>query len=230
MKFTKGMQALSLFLVLALAGAMFVPAVSAESNQEYRTEITPIDVNSEVTSFFNEKSDTTVKASEIISLVNPGYYQNLTDDQKKEFENLDVYIPDINDPEATSEFTIISKKKDPNTKGAFVVTAHVDGFVDNEFVWLGVEGVCYMGSQRADTLMPSLETSATLFHRTSSTWVQEEYETSSTSYGWYDEAVGTMWNPDSGDYRTTAVIYMVFPPGFEPQTWCAVGYSSIITK
>ena len=226
----KGLQALSLLLIVALAGAMFVPAVSAETDSEYITDITPVEVDSKVTSFFNEKSDTIVKASEVISLVDPEYYLNLKDEQKKDFENLDVYIPDINDPKATSEFNIISKKKDSSSKGEIPIYANVNGMVDNAFFWLGIEGVNYMASLSADNMMPSLETTAALFHRTSSTWVQEEYETSSTSYGYYNEAVGTMWNPESGDYRTTGVFYMVFPPGFEPATYCCVHYSSIISK
>jgi len=230
MKPEKIIRALTPLLIMALLTAMAVPAVSAETDSEYITDITPVEVDSKVTSFFNEKSDTIVKASEVISLVDPEFYLNLTDEQKKDFENLDVYIPDLNDPEATSEFNILSKKKDSSSKGEIPIYAHVNGMVDNAFFWLGFEGVNYMASQSADVIMPSLETTATLFHRTSSTWVQEEYETSSTSYWYYDEAVGTMWNPESGDYRTTGVFYMVFPPGFEPAAYCGVYFSSIISK
>ncbi|EHQ36779.1 hypothetical protein [Methanoplanus limicola] len=227
MKLKKGVRALSLLMVLAFLTAMFVPAVSAENiNADKSTQIS----DNKLGNFFAMKSNDVVKASEVINLVNPKYYQNLTKNQKKEFENLDVFIPDINDPKITMDFNISAKKKNTDSKGEYYVWAHVTGFVDNAFVWLGIEGVNYLGSQTADIIMPSMETSATLFHRTNSNWLQEEYITSSSTYWNYDEAMSTMWNPDSGDYRTTAVIYGVFPAGYEPASYCEVGYSGIISK
>lgn len=217
-------------MVIALVGAIFVPAVSAD-NVEISNSV-QLDENLQAGDFIISNSNSCVKASEILKNIDPEFYQNLSEDQKKEFDNMDVNIPDLNDPEGTSEFNIKAIKEESDSKTTFEITAYISGYVDiNYDSWLGLNGAFYEAKQTSTVLMPEMETKAYLNYRpnSNSNWVVKGSAEEAATYCYTVEAGDVEWSPDDGDYQTVGTIYGVFPPGFVPLTYFEVANSRIMT-
>lgn len=230
MKMKKGMRALSLLMAVVFFGAIFVSAVSAD-NVEISNSV-QLDENLQAGDFIISNSNSCVKASEMLKIIDPEFYQNLSEAQKKEFDNMDVNIPDLNDPEGSSEFNIKATKKESDSKTGFEIPAYVNGYADCKYdSFLGLTGAFYEAKQTATLIMPQMRTTVYLNYRLNS------------NYGWNDigsaeetatlctylEASGIEGNPDNGDYQALGCYYGVFPPGYSPQSYLGYSTSPIMT-